>query len=1427
MKTKQSGTTRAALTRNRRGVALIMVLGLVTMLAILVMGFMAAVRIEYATANNYNNLVKTRNLTEGAFSDAMNRVAQATPPLSTTKTWVSAPGVVYTISNGVWMAHRLFSYPSSYLGAPPTRDWMLHRMNINNKAWVTGVNSDYEAMTISYPPPESVTNVNTPAKWPGVAATNSSIWAGWENIDTNGWISGVLSNAGYTNIVYNPPQSGYLLRRDANPVAYHSEYATRTTGMKFQVLTNTVKITALGVLDKGQNGISGPVQVGLYSKPDDWSCQAVPSTLMTISSSDASVYYDSTGYFLMKNLATPAVLSNGTYGVMTDKPDPGGYYAKQGFVGASDLPPNMMWIGNINRDSGFACPWNNGSNPKFIATTLQYETESYYQTNIVADVFITNALAGRFTYWMDDEACKVNLNEAKYRDPSAINTSQMTDIDLRGLEPPFGVGIDSVAMANILDAFHQAAPYATLDEARLGFDPVMAHADFQRNKFYTTVNSKEPNKDAFGRDRIDITDVSSPPTSGDAYNQFTDDLWSTMLYSNALQGATIRNTFLKKYGNFGVQQILANIIDYQKSGGTAPTMSTPLGSSATGQAGIPDYYAGLKKGPMLESIIVQVATNQQISGIAPDVTTNVDVRLYIHPKLVNGYDADSAAGYTVDADFDWTVDYVDTNGTAQAITMTGKSWSLSPLPSITSNSFYLARTPDTAVGNVFTNLPGTTNEVLAPQINVPMVTNVSVSLKRVRLLRSPAADSDIVDWMALTDFTNSFPNGMRFNAVAGDGRGDIVTTNVFPAAFTNNTDAGFKPIAIGKQDPRVRTFPGWTANTANFGGVAGSSNVVVGTVTTVVWYQASGPNFQTNWWVYAGSQINPLADDDVSTNYTSRLSPELWGLVADTRPAAGTNTTFSSHRYLGAVIKESAITTVGELSDIHTGYPWRTIRFRSVVPETTTDPNQYNVADPQLAAPYTGVGDPNTGLETVETSAIADWVMLDMFQVGSSTDPVVGRMNINQRLDVAGSGYLLNPARTLKQRVTPIKALLANTTPDLYSTNAVVISGTPSTNFTKYLYSSTNTATYGNPSYWIGYHGRTCGYKFDVLEPITVEALGLADADKDNLSWGDYDNGFYCTGSYVTQAWVRVCDSSGNEVVPRVHFNVGNPGPAYPRDPSGNYIVSNVPPVTLSPGTYYLGTIGITPWWNVPFTASGASPGVINASPALYMSPDCKAGAGSPDASGVLSQYAGTMNGFVATLMYSYTSAGNTEVATQGTTSSGLDLLANNIARRSLQSQSPYAANPLFATPGEVCEVTGMGYSSSSNSVAGIPNQFERQRIIRRISNLITTRSHAFSYWGMGELIKDVDSDGVFDYTYYTPMTFVPANASVANTVAAGMSFYITTNGILTDGDGTGGAGDDLILGRARYNAIIERYEESGSTKVRALYNRYYADPLE
>jgi hypothetical protein len=138
---------------------------------------------------------------------------------------------------------------------------------------------------------------------------------------------------------------------------------------------------------------------------------------------------------------------------------------------------------------------------------------------------------------------------------------------------------------------------------------------------------------------------------------------------------------------------------------------------------------------------------------------------------------------------------------------------------------------------------------------------------------------------------------------------------------------------------------------------------------------------------------------------------------------------------LDSRIREATITSVGELAYIHTGYPWRTIRFAPVRPFLTNSTvsveagpatarvNNLFVADKPVDT-ATGLGDPNfisSGAwdhRGVEQAAIPDWTMLDMFKVGNET-VVPGRININNRFT--------GPAAQFPARVEPIQALLRDT----------------------------------------------------------------------------------------------------------------------------------------------------------------------------------------------------------------------------------------------------------------------------------------------------------------------------------------------------------------------------------------------------------------
>ena len=311
-----------------------------------------------------------------------------------------------------------------------------------------------------------------------------------------------------------------------------------------------------------------------------------------------------------------------------------------------------------------------------------------------------------------------------------------------------------------------------------------------------------------------------------------------------------------------------------------------------------------------------------------------------------------------------------------------------------------------------------------PDAGVPTLQSISVVLSRVRLMMS-VNNADIIDWMAPSDFTYCYSGGMTFSAA-----GSIVPyiSGTSPN-FTGSGGVGpyFSPLGLGKNDPRTRTFS-----------APGVLSYGSGSVPT---------SFEPNWFALSTTGPNlvqPIADH----SFNPALTPTTYNLLADAQFIEPNllGLTAPSHRVLDP-IAETAIQSLGELTYIHTGYPWRTIRFRSVYPETAASAapspsSLYAYADPVLGAAIPGVGDPNVAVNlNVEINALPDWIMLDMFKVGSVAT-VPGRININAKFT--------GPATALTPRFVPLAALLDyteqrlstdTTLPLPYSTNLLVSSG--------------------------------------------------------------------------------------------------------------------------------------------------------------------------------------------------------------------------------------------------------------------------------------------------------------------------------------------------------------------------------------------------
>lgn len=122
---------------------------------------------------------------------------------------------------------------------------------------------------------------------------------------------------------------------------------------------------------------------------------------------------------------------------------------------------------------------------------------------------------------------------------------------------------------------------------------------------------------------------------------------------------------------------------------------------------------------------------------------------------------------------------------------------------------------------------------------------------------------------------------------------------------------------------------------------------------------------------------------------------------------------------------------------------------------------------------------------------------------------------------------------------------------------------------------------------------------------------------------------------------------------------------------------------------------------------------------------------------------------------------GNTPFTSTGAATNDSLTLATNV----LAYQT---ANGPFSYAGQVCEVPGVADTGS--------NEWEKEAIIRNLGSLITTRSNAFSVWGVAQTVKK----------------------NPANSTAAKQGIFETKT--------AGATADDIVTGEKRFHAIVERH---------------------
>ena len=108
------GTSLLSLGKQRRGVALLIVLGMLVLLSVLVLAFIASVTTDLADSKAYEGQTNTRMLADSAVNLVIGEILQASTGTTASggnTAWISQPGLLRTFdtSGNAVAAYKLYS----------------------------------------------------------------------------------------------------------------------------------------------------------------------------------------------------------------------------------------------------------------------------------------------------------------------------------------------------------------------------------------------------------------------------------------------------------------------------------------------------------------------------------------------------------------------------------------------------------------------------------------------------------------------------------------------------------------------------------------------------------------------------------------------------------------------------------------------------------------------------------------------------------------------------------------------------------------------------------------------------------------------------------------------------------------------------------------------------------------------------------------------------------------------------------------------------------------------------------------------------------------------------------------------------------------------------------------------------------------------
>lgn len=242
-----------------------------------------------------------------------------------------------------------------------------------------------------------------------------------------------------------------------------------------------------------------------------------------------------------------------------------------------------------------------------------------------------NLIVGRYCWYVDDEATKININTACIRDPKGLGPAT-TSVDLRAIAVTNDM-VNPNELSDICSQIHQYAQahaYITPQEWVLGinWDSIQLSGSPYYGVLWDlrdlTAWSTELDITPWGSVRTHINNIlaSGPVT---AIAAITNQLCAAN-FGSWFGGQTFAGKYLPA-------QIAANIVDYMDSD-----------RQPTDSGGNPPSYLGLELTPYLNEVVISnVVSQSEVSGVGTVITAQVSA----HVELWNMYPTVYATNTTV------------------------------------------------------------------------------------------------------------------------------------------------------------------------------------------------------------------------------------------------------------------------------------------------------------------------------------------------------------------------------------------------------------------------------------------------------------------------------------------------------------------------------------------------------------------------------------------------------------------------------------------------------------------------------------------------------------------------------------------------------------------------------------------------------------